>query len=132
MATSSTVAAIADGRRWRRISSDGSDEGLRRHDSPMRGRALAFSTSDLASGTVQGGEADGDTIIFANGVSTIENVIGVADYGDEINGDSRANRLSGLGGDDLIRGRGEDDVLDGGDGYDQLEGETAVMTLWWK
>src|SRR6202012_4103190 len=57
-------------------------------------------TIDLASRTLSGGDAAGDTIVASGGVSTIENVTGSDAGGDTLSGDSRANRLFGLGGND--------------------------------
>lgn len=83
----------------------------------------AAVTVDLAASTASGGHAAGDVLVKdANGVSTIENVIGSANFGDTLRGDERRNRLSGLGGDDWMYGAGGDDVLSGGDGTDTLLG----------
>ncbi|WP_343525506.1 cadherin domain-containing protein [Sphingomonas sp.] len=68
-------------------------------------------TIDLAAGTGQGGDADGDTLI------SIERVIGSAGS-DALLGDGNANTLIGGAGDDLLVGGAGADVLDGGSGND--------------
>jgi Ca2+-binding RTX toxin-like protein len=68
-------------------------------------------------------------IVAANGVSTIENVVGSQTFGDTLSGDARANRLIGLGGDDIIEGREGNDVLVGGLGGDQLYGDEGEDNL---
>ncbi|HKU63746.1 MAG TPA: cadherin domain-containing protein [Rhizomicrobium sp.] len=85
--------------------------------------STAAVSVDLTVSTAQsGGEAAGDTLVFAGGVSTIENVTGSDGYGDTLYGDSRGNRLFGLGGNDTLTGRAGEDVLVGGDGNDILDG----------
>ncbi|HEY0281192.1 MAG TPA: calcium-binding protein, partial [Rhizomicrobium sp.] len=80
-------------------------------------------TINLKTLTASGGDAAGDTIVAdGNGVSTIENVVGSDAGNDVLTGDDRANRLSGLGGDDTLFGLGGDDVLIGGTGNDTLDG----------
>ena len=86
----------------------------------------ALVNVDLNRATAQiGGDAAGDLIVFASGVSTIENITGSDGYGDTLTGDARANRLFGLGGNDSIVGGGGDDVLAGGVGNDTLLGEAG-------
>jgi len=89
----------------------------------------AALTVDLAAGTIGGGHATGDTLVMNAGVSTIENVTGSDGFGDTISGDSRANRLIGLGGNDWMDGRGGDDVLVGGNGNDTLIGGDGADAL---
>ena len=72
-------------------------------------------TVDLAAGTGQGGDAEGDIL------SGIENVLG-SDGNDSITGDDGANRLSGYDGDDTLRGGGGNDWLMGGLGADLMDG----------
>lgn len=91
--------------------------------------STAGVTIDLATATASGGDAQGDIIVKSNGVSTIENVTGSEGYADTLKGDDRANRLSGLGGDDYLYGRGGDDVLLGGAGADHLYGDDGDDTL---
>jgi Ca2+-binding RTX toxin-like protein len=100
--------------------------------------SVAAVAIDLAARTASGGDAEGDTIVAVNGVSTIENLVGSDAYGDQLAGDSRANRLFGLGGadtlsgqagDDVLVGGGGDDTLYGGDGDDALAGEDGVDRL---
>jgi len=50
-------------------------------------------------------------------------------YSDFIRGNTRNNRLTGLGGNDSISGFGGNDVLDGGDGDDTLDGGEGDDTL---
>jgi Ca2+-binding RTX toxin-like protein len=85
-------------------------------------RSNAGVTIDLAAGTATGGHATTDTIVMSAGVSTIENVVGSEGFGDTLRGDSRANRLFGLGGNDILDGRAGNDVLGGGLGDDNLQG----------
>lgn len=82
----------------------------------------AALVADLATGSLFGGHATGDSIVLNGGVSSVENVVGTTDFGDTISGDARANRLLGLGGNDWLDGRAGDDVLVGGDGNDTLMG----------
>ncbi|HJR73576.1 MAG TPA: cadherin domain-containing protein [Luteimonas sp.] len=90
----------------------------------------AAVTIDLAVSTAAGGYAAGDVLAKnANGVSTIENAVGSANFGDTLRGDERRNRLLGLGGDDWMHGAGGDDVLSGGDGVDTLFGGSGDDAL---
>ena len=79
-------------------------------------------TVDLGAGTGKRGHAEGDVI------TDIENVIG-SEYGDVLEGDGNANRLSGGDGNDRLSGRGGDDVLAGGAGADRLFGGAGVDTV---
>ena len=72
-------------------------------------------TVKLRDGTGAGGHAEGDVL------SGIEHLIG-SDYADVFGGDSHANRLSGMAGDDGLWGSNGDDVLEGGAGADRLNG----------
>ncbi|HXC60589.1 MAG TPA: cadherin domain-containing protein [Steroidobacteraceae bacterium] len=101
-------------------------------------RSTAAVTIDLAARTASGGHAASDVIVAVGGVSTIENVVGSEGYNDILRGDSRANRLFGLGGNDTLDGRAGNDVLvgglgndtlTGGDGEDNLAGEDGDDTL---
>ncbi len=73
-------------------------------------------------GNITNNHALGDTLVRVNGIATIENLIGSRTGNDTLRGDSRINRLWGLGGNDNIDGRGGDDFLYGGDGNDTLHG----------
>ena len=84
--------------------------------------STAAVTIDLAARTASGGHAAGDTIVAVSTVSTIENVVGSSGWNDTLRGDARANRLSGLGGNDTLEGRAGEDVLVGGAGDDTLRG----------
>ncbi|MBX9664409.1 putative Ig domain-containing protein, partial [Novosphingobium sp.] len=71
---------------------------------------------DLNAGTVSGGEAQGDLILY-----DFENVIGGAGA-DLITGSFEANSLSGGSGNDTLNGGEGNDSLDGGTGTDVLSG----------
>ncbi len=71
-------------------------------------------TVNLASGTGQGGMAEGDTL------DGIENVAG-SNSADALGGDAAANVLSGNGGDDTLSGRAGADTLVGGSGSDTAD-----------
>lgn len=101
-------------------------------------RSNAAVNIDLAARTASGGHAAGDVIVAAAGVASVENVVGSEGYGDTLRGDARANRLIGLGGNDILEGRAGadvlvggvgDDTLRGGDGEDNIAGEDGVDTL---
>ncbi len=88
-------------------------------------------TVNLATGAVQGGHAEGDTL------TGFENLYG-SDHADRLIGDDGDNLLAGLDGDDTLDGgTGNDildggagaDVLDGGDGDDRLRGHEGADTL---
>ena len=68
---------------------------------------------DLATGSGQGGWAEGDLLI------AVENVIG-SNGNDQLSGSSSANILNGGDGDDVLDGRGGNDTLIGGIGSDQF------------
>lgn len=92
--------------------------------------SAAGVTIDLAAKTASGGDAAGDVIAADGlGVSTIENVIGSNAGSDFLRGDARANRLAGLGGNDILYGEAGDDVLSGGAGADQLLGGDGIDNL---
>ncbi|MGH7004499.1 MAG: calcium-binding protein, partial [Alphaproteobacteria bacterium] len=76
-------------------------------------------TVDLATSTVYGADANGDTII------SIENAVG-SNYADSLTGSDEANVLSGGGGIDSVFGAGGDDVLIDPDGGDSLHGGTGA------
>jgi len=102
---------------------DGTDPTRTYGDTIRYVRSTGAVTIDLGAATASGGHAAGDTIVTdANGVSTIENVVGSDAFGDTLRGDDRANRLFGLGGSDTLDGFGGDDVLAGGAGDDTLRG----------
>jgi serralysin len=64
----------------------------------------------------------------AESLISIENARG-SDFGDTIFGDSNANRIDGLGGDDSIDGDPGNDTISGGPGTNTLFGNTGVDTL---
>ncbi|MGX0875524.1 Ca2+-binding RTX toxin-like protein [Roseovarius sp. MBR-154] len=83
----------------------------------------------LDAGTVDRGASGVRTVALANfELANFENVIG-SQLGDLITGDSNANVLQGIAGDDTINGGGDvidggtgQDTIDGGDGFDLLTG----------
>ncbi|MDQ0462480.1 Ca2+-binding RTX toxin-like protein [Caulobacter ginsengisoli] len=111
-----------------RVSAGLDPVGTERYGDTIRylGSSAAV-TINLATGSATGGDAQGDTIeLDASSVSTIENVMGSDGYGDSLTGDSRRNRLAGMGGNDTLHGGAGDDVLNGGEGADSLYGEDGV------
>ena len=72
-------------------------------------------TVNLATGTAQGGHAEGDTL------TGIESING-SNHADHLTGNDWNNRLEGRGGDDTLVGGAGDDVLRGGPGADMLDG----------
>ena len=95
--------------------------GLDEDTASYAGSAAAVMV-DLATGTVSGGDAEGDTL------SGFENLEGSA-HGDTLTGDGDANRLSGSGGDDMLEGGAGADVLEGGAGADVLNGGAGADTV---
>ena len=91
-------------------------------------------TINLASLSFLGGDAEGDEIETFEydhdgerdtddlELATFENVTGSRMGDDSLTGDSRANVLMGLGGNDALRGGAGADTLDGGPGADRLDG----------
>ena len=73
-------------------------------------------TVNLATGTVEGGHAEGDTL------TGIEGVDGSLLHADHITGDDRTNVLRGFGGNDTLEGGAGSDYLEGGAGADMLDG----------
>ena len=71
----------------------------------------AAVTVNLATSTVSGGDATGDTI------SGFENVTGTA-FADTITGDANVNSLVGGDGNDMLNGGAGGDTLNGGNGID--------------
>ncbi|WP_225026319.1 Hint domain-containing protein [Xinfangfangia pollutisoli] len=78
---------------------------------------------NLASGTGQGGDAQGDVL------SGIEQVTGT-DFADTLTGDGAANTLDGGAGDDLLSGGSGSDALYGGAGNDTLTGGSGSDGLY--
>jgi len=81
-------------------------------------------TINLATNTVDGGDATGDTI------TGFENVIG-SDYNDSITGSSGANVMTGGAGDDVMSGGGGNDTfrIGVGSGVDAISGGTGTDTV---
>ena len=93
-----------------------------------------YVTVNLATASVSGGHAEGDTIATYErlvptdddpnnevDVATFANVTGSM-HGDYLTGDNNDNHLVGGGGDDTLSGRAGMDVLTGGPGADTLDG----------
>ncbi|MCY4505844.1 MAG: calcium-binding protein, partial [Acidobacteria bacterium] len=74
-------------------------------------------TVNLATGTGQGGHAEGDTL------TGIESVAGSYHHADHLIGDDRDNGLRGDGGNDTLEGGAGNDILNGDDGDDNLNGD---------
>ncbi len=70
-------------------------------------------------------------LINLSSTTGIENIIGT-NQGDIILGNSCANHLQGLDGDDSIRGFAENDTLEGGDGNDSMRGDNGDDTYLFK
>jgi Ca2+-binding RTX toxin-like protein len=112
------------------IGGEGSDnidggEGEDRAGYLLSGASIAVN---LATGTVSGGDAQGDTL---TGVEDVEG----SQFSDRIAGDANANILFGRFGEDTLNGGGgadtllgdsDDDVLTGGAGADRLDGGAGV------
>lgn len=81
-------------------------------------------TVNLATGAT-GGDASGDTFVFAAGVNTVENVTG-GSGADVLTGDSQANTLIGGAGADILSGGAGSDVLSGAAGIDDLTGGSGA------
>ncbi|MFB2552922.1 S8 family serine peptidase [Ensifer soli] len=79
-----------------------------------------ISANLSAGGTVRVGTANWFTL--SAGAATIEN-FAAGDGNDTITGNSLANRLLGMRGNDTLLGGGGNDTLDGGTGADTLRGE---------
>jgi Ca2+-binding RTX toxin-like protein len=87
-------------------------------DTAAYAASLAAVVVDLALGTGDGGEAEGDVLI------SIENVTGSA-HNDVLKGNAGSNTLSGgVGNDILTGGAGADDLI-GGEGHDTARYDTS-------
>ena len=85
----------------------------------------------LLTGIARGGDAGGDSFGDPNAeeyTNDIENLQG-SGHDDELVGDTLANKIWGLGGDDVISGNVGDDELNGGAGDDELDGGDGDDTL---
>lgn len=82
----------------------------------------AAVTVNIASNTVSGGHATGDTI------SNFENIRG-SDHNDNLTGDGNSNVIEGGDGADIINAAGGDDIVYGGDGADTINGGAGADTL---
>ncbi len=77
-------------------------------------KSAAAVSVNMAAGTAIGGDAAGDSW------SSVENLSGSA-FDDLLGGDSGANRISGLRGNDWLLASTGADTLDGGDGFDTVD-----------
>ena len=91
------------------------DGGAGLNDYAFYGTSDAGVTVNLATGTAQGGHAEGDTL------TGIENVFG-SNHADHLTGDAGRNNLIGADGDDALDGGAGDDNLQGRAGADMLDG----------
>jgi Ca2+-binding RTX toxin-like protein len=85
--------------------------------------SAAAVSIDLAAGTGQGGDAEGDTL------SSIEDLIGSA-FNDTLIGNSAGNHLVGGAGDDVLDGAANNDTLEGGAGNDILIGGAGTDLMY--
>jgi Ca2+-binding RTX toxin-like protein len=85
-------------------------------DTAVYAGSAAGVTVNLASGTGEGGDAEGDTLI------EMENIVG-SNFSDWLIGDGGDNFLQGGLAGDVLYGRDGDDYLDGGAGDDTLQGD---------
>ncbi|MEM8646515.1 MAG: Ig-like domain-containing protein [Pseudomonadota bacterium] len=91
------------------------DGGNGTGDQAEYARSKAGVTVNLTTGTGQGGDAEGDTLV------NVENLLG-SKHNDELTGDGGANTLLGRDGDDELNGEDGDDILEGGKGADKKNG----------
>ena len=82
-------------------------------------------TVNLATGTAEGGHAEGDTL------TGIEGIYG-SDYADHLTGDAGDNNLLGANGDDTLEGGTGDDTLQSGLGADMLDGGGGHDSAWYR
>jgi Ca2+-binding RTX toxin-like protein len=114
---------------------DESFEGSTGHDTidgrggfdSFEGFYSAGVTADLAAGTASGdfpGAVNGVFDLYASSfsLSNIEDVWGSLEGPDNLTGDSKENRLYGMGGDDKLNGASGADFLDGAAGTDAGDG----------
>ena len=79
-------------------------------------------TVNLATGIVQGGHAEGDTL------NSIERITGSV-HADQLTGSTGANSIDGGDG-NVLYGHSGADSLDGGEDNDRLDGGEGADTLW--
>ena len=92
-------------------------------DTAHYGSSTVGVNVNLATNTVSGGDAQGDTI------SGIERVYGSNTGGDVLTGDGVANLLFGFGGADTLDGAAGNDYINGGNGDDLITGGLGNDTL---
>ena len=101
--------------------------GIDTADYSASGLGVTVDLGGTGNDSVQGGDADGDTL------ANIENLVGSL-HNDILIGDGGANVLSGAEGDDTLEGKAGADVLDGGGGsdvaaFDGLASDHQVVRL---
>jgi Ca2+-binding RTX toxin-like protein len=84
-------------------------------------RSTTGVTVNLATNTVSGGEATGDTI------SNFEGVYGSNTGNDNLTGDANYNIMIGYGGNDFITGGASGDYIDGGAGTDTANYSSSTV-----
>lgn len=102
-------------------SSDTLDGGVGTDLASYAGSGAAV-TIDLASLTLSGGDAVGDTLV------SIEGIVG-SGWNDDLRGDSQANVFFGGAGNDYVLGRDGDDQIAGDAGDDNLNGGNGNDTI---
>lgn len=90
-------------------------------DTASYAEAVSTVTVDLADFSRNTGDAEGDSY---NSIEIVEG----SGFGDSLSGDTAANVLVGLAGDDGLAGAAGDDTLRGGQGGDILSGGDGVDT----
>ena len=97
-------------------------------DTASYASSLVGVTVNLATGTANGGDAEGDTFFL------IENLSGSVEN-DSLTGDDGPNLLEGHQGNDMLFGGGGADILDGSRDQDMLTGgdgpDTFAFSDWW-
>ena len=100
------------------------------YSSPQRASSDPVEVHLLVDGAGGGGRPkaniEGAPPVFEDTLWSIENAIGTAADGDELEGSTARNDLDGGRGDDHLSGGGGDDVLVGGAGDDTLVGGTGI------
>jgi Ca2+-binding RTX toxin-like protein len=94
-------------------------------DTADYGASLVGVKINLQQGSVQFGDAAGDTLIG------IENLLG-SSLADDLDGDFNANALIGLAGNDSLSGGVGNDTLSGGSGNDLMQGGDGSDVIVWR
>ena len=112
---------------WQLQGGAGADlvDGGAGFDFAVYGESDAGVTVNLATGTAEGGHAEGDTL------TGIEGVYG-SNHADHLTGDAGHNNLLGRDGDDTLEGGAGDDILQSGLGADMLDGGGDHDSAWYR